>query len=134
MHDPRTQSPFTGAQQLLEPGMIDQFRLSWRLYRDPRVSWIKNVIPVLAALYLFSPIDLVPDFLIGVGQIDDAGIMIALLIATVRMLPKLAPADVVAEHMMDMSGAPRPDTAATWRDPGETVFEGSFQVRDEPGR
>lgn len=136
MSDARTNSAFNGAQQLLEPGMVDQIRLSWRLLRDPRVCWVKNVLPAVAALYVLSPIDLAPDFLPGIGQIDDAGLVVALLLVTVRLLPRLAPAWVVDEHLRDIrGGAPEPtsdgrhdrSTAASGSD--GRIVEGQYRVR-----
>ena len=42
-------------------------------YRD--VS-IKSIVIFLAALaYIISPIDLIPDYILGLGQIDDAAIL-----------------------------------------------------------
>jgi uncharacterized membrane protein YkvA (DUF1232 family) len=124
----RTRSPLRGAERLAEPGTIDQARLTWRLMRDPRVSWIKLAIPLFAALYLISPIDPIPDVLLGIGQIDDLGVAIALAIATMRLLPRLAPAHVVAEHRADLFGnaaAPRADG------PAGPVYDGVFRVRDD---
>ena len=46
-----------------------------------------KVIPVLAGLYLISPIDIVPDFLPGLGQLDDLGVIIAALEFFVRLCP-----------------------------------------------
>ncbi|MBP5204041.1 DUF1232 domain-containing protein [bacterium] len=34
------------------------------------------VLGVIAILYVFSPIDIIPDALIGVGQIDDAAVLV----------------------------------------------------------
>ncbi len=103
MTDRRTDRPLGAAGLLLEPGMLDGLRLAWRLFRDPRVtSRLKTAIPALAALYLLMPIDPIPDLLLGVGQLDDLSVLgIALLLMT-RLLPKLAPADVVDEHLADM--------------------------------
>ena len=42
-------------------------------YRDVAVKSI--VIFVVALTYIISPIDLIPDYIIGLGQIDDAVIL-----------------------------------------------------------
>jgi len=42
-------------------------------YRDISVKSI--VIFVVALAYIISPIDLIPDYIIGLGQIDDAVIL-----------------------------------------------------------
>ena len=42
-------------------------------YRDVSVKSI--VIFVVALAYIISPIDLIPDYIIGLGQIDDAVIL-----------------------------------------------------------
>jgi uncharacterized membrane protein YkvA (DUF1232 family) len=42
-------------------------------YRDLSVKSI--VIFVVALVYIISPIDLIPDYIIGLGQIDDAVIL-----------------------------------------------------------
>ena len=129
MSDTRANNAFSGAQQLLEPGVIDQMRLAWRLLRDPRVSWVKNALPALAALYVLSPIDLAPDFLPGIGQIDDAGLLIALLLVTIRLLPKLAPAGVVDEHLRDIRGDAPAGVRSDWPATDE-VYEGRYRVRE----
>ena len=125
----RTTSPFTGADRLLEPGVLDQARLGWRLFRDPRVPWVKNVIPAFAALYLISPIDPIPDFLIGLGQVDDLGMLIALTLATIRWLPRMAPRAVVEEHLADLQGKSEPPRRTA--DPDGPTYEARYRLRDE---
>ncbi len=77
-------------------------RLAWRLYRDPRVSpRLKKFVPALGLLYLLSPIDLVPDFFLGLGQLDDLGVM-GLIAAASLLLPRFTPASILAEHLRAM--------------------------------
>ncbi len=78
---------------------MDQLILFFKLFRDPAVSWWLKAIPVFAVLYLLSPYDLIPDFLLpGVGEIDD----IVVLILAVSLFNRLAPADRVRAHLRDM--------------------------------
>jgi uncharacterized membrane protein YkvA (DUF1232 family) len=98
----RTTSAFAGAGALLDRGIRDQLRLSWRLLRDERVSALKFALPAFLALYVVSPIDPIPDFLLGLGEVDDLGIVVAGVLLIARILPRLAPGYVVDEHLRDM--------------------------------
>lgn len=123
---------FGGAEAVFEPGTIDQLRLAWRLVRDPRVtSRVKTAVPLIAAAYLLSPIDLVPDFLLGLGQIDDVGVVGVALLVLTRLLPRLAPAAVVDEHRRAMGRAGHfaggEDVAG-----GRAVVDAEFRVHDDP--
>lgn len=131
MASAQARSPLSGAERLADPGAIDQTRLAWRLLRDPRVSAVKYALPLFAVLYVISPIDPIPDFLLGIGQVDDLGILVALVLATTRLLPKLAPAWLVAEHRADLGGSATPDEArgAPGR-AGGPVYDGTYRVRD----
>ena len=66
-------------------------RLAWRLMREPRVLAVTKAIPALAALYVVSPLDFVPDVLPVLGQMDDLGILIMSLKLFLRLCPQ-APA------------------------------------------
>lgn len=75
---------------------LPQFvRLYWRLLRDPRVSMWPKALLVVGILYMLSPLDLVPDVLPVLGQVDD----LVLLIIFCRLFIYLCPADVVREHV-----------------------------------
>lgn len=77
--------------------------LVWQLMADGRVPIYLKFIPVIAALYLLSPLDLIPDFLPIIGQLDDFG----LLIIGLSIFVRLAPADVIEEYLpkdMELEG------------------------------
>jgi uncharacterized membrane protein YkvA (DUF1232 family) len=105
--------------------MFEQIRLAWRLLRDERVSGAKFLLLAILALYVASPIDAIPDLLLGVGQLDDVGIAIALIMVTLRLLPKLAPAEVVEEHLLRMHSSRRGGATQ----PMDHAFDAQFTVR-----
>lgn len=122
----RATAAFAGTSMLLDRGIRDQLRLSWRLLRDERVPAFKFVLPALLALYVGSPIDPIPDFLLGLGQMDDLGVVIGGVLLLARVVPKLAPAHVVDEHVRDM-GLGRVE--ATPNASAEEIFEARFNIR-----
>lgn len=67
---------------LRRPGTLFQ-----ALYRDKRAPLVSKVLPLVALAYLLFPIDLVPDFLVGLGILDDVTIVSLLLAAAIRRLP-----------------------------------------------
>ncbi len=74
--------------------------LTWRLYRDPRVSpGLKRAITVGAFAYVVSPIDVLPDLLLGIGQVDDLGILVGLVFLLSNLLVKFAPEDVLSSYL-----------------------------------
>ena len=64
------------------------------LLKDPRVPRGSKALLVMGALWIASPIDLIPEFIPFLGPLDDA--VVAALI--LRHLLRKAGADVVAEH------------------------------------
>jgi uncharacterized membrane protein YkvA (DUF1232 family) len=62
-------------------------------YRHPRTPWYAKVFAALVVGYVFSPIDPIPDFIPGVGLLDEMVVVpIGVLIAA-----KLIPRDVFEE-------------------------------------
>jgi uncharacterized membrane protein YkvA (DUF1232 family) len=96
---------------------VRTLRLVWRLLNDARVSLFPKVIIPAAILYVLSPIDVLPDVILGLGQLDDLGI-IALAIA---LFVELCPRAIVEEHRRAITaeGAPPPSD--------ENVIEGSYR-------
>ena len=91
-----------GAGRLTDPGVIGQIRLTWRPLRDPRVGGLKYLVSALLALYVISPVDPIPDFLIGLGQLDNVGVAVAGILLCVNLTPRLTRAEVVAKHSRDL--------------------------------
>lgn len=81
---------------------IDQIRLTWRLIRDPRVPLWSKAIPVLVIAYVLSPLDFIPDVIIGLGQLDD----LAIILGGMRMFAAVVPEDIVEQHRAELAGKP----------------------------
>lgn len=69
-------------------------KLLYRLYRDPRVAAVDKGIVLATIGYIVMPVDLVPDFLPFLGQIDD----IYLLALALDRLLNNAGIDVLLDH------------------------------------
>lgn len=70
--------------------VLRQLRLAWRLFWDERVPFWTKLIPIVTLAYLLSPIDLIPDVALGLGQLDDlAAAMIGLMIFIDSVPPEI---------------------------------------------
>jgi uncharacterized membrane protein YkvA (DUF1232 family) len=80
----------------LLPQLPNMGRLCWRLWRDRRVpKYLKGMV-MAALLYVLSPVDLIPGFLVPlIGQLDDA----TLLLLASYLFIRWSPQEVVSEHM-----------------------------------
>jgi len=80
--------------------IMKQARLVWRLLTDPEVPmWVK-LIPPLAILYILSPIDFIPDPVLGLGQLDD----LAILLLGLKLFVELCPGGVVQRYRDQLAG------------------------------
>jgi uncharacterized membrane protein YkvA (DUF1232 family) len=80
--------------------VLKQARLAFRLLRDERVPTATKLVIPATLLYLISPLDLVPDLIPIVGQVDDVMILLLGIVAFI----KLCPAWLVAEHQGSSAG------------------------------
>lgn len=69
-------------------------KLLVKLTRDPRVPTRNKLVFGGVAAYLLLPIDFIPDFIPGIGQIDELALIALGLDAMVNRVPP----EVVAEH------------------------------------
>ncbi len=102
--------------------LVRQFRLAWRLFKDRRVPWGLKLIPPAALIYVLSPIDILPDLGLGLGQLDD----IAIVLLGLKLFIELAPAEVVREHLRALGAK-----ISEWTAEEPSVLEGEFEVREE---
>jgi uncharacterized membrane protein YkvA (DUF1232 family) len=70
-------------------------RLYWRLFRDRRVSIWPKALLVVGVLYVLSPLDLIPDVVPVIGEVDDLVVLIILC----RLFVYLCPPEVVRDHV-----------------------------------
>ncbi|MCL1594948.1 MAG: YkvA family protein [Actinomycetia bacterium] len=69
-------------------------KLLIRLLRDPRVSFRRKALVAAVLLYVVSPIDLIPDFIVGFGKLDD----IVLLSVAIDHLMTGSDQAIIEEH------------------------------------
>ena len=99
-----------------------QFQLAWRLLLDSRIPVATKVIPFGTFAYMISPVDLVPDAILGFGQVDD----LMVLLLGLKMFIDLCPPDIVAEHEAAITGR-----EGVWTPPEETVIDVEPQTPSE---
>ena len=105
--------------------LLEQMRLSWGLMWDPGVPLWTKLIPLVGILYVLSPIDFIPDPILGLGQLDDLGI----LLLGMRTFMHFIPDDIIREHL-----GRRSSTGNEWRivDEEAPAIDAEYEVKDEP--
>jgi uncharacterized membrane protein YkvA (DUF1232 family) len=73
----------------------EQLRLVAGLAGDERIPTGVRLIPPLLVLYLANPIDLVPDFVPVLGQLDD----LLVAIVAIGLLVRFTPIQVIESHI-----------------------------------
>ena len=94
-------------------------RLAIRLLREPSVPFRFKLLPAIAALYVVSPLDFVPDVVPILGQIDD----LTIIAFGVEALVRVAPGTAVQYHR-DAIAQRRPYTPMP---PSATVIDAEFR-------
>lgn len=87
------------SQRTYWPDVVGRFRLGWRLLRDPLVPGWTKLIPLGALAYILLPVDIIPDMFLGLGQLDDLGVLLLGLRAFIAVCPQA----VVLRHQAAMS-------------------------------
>ncbi len=76
---------------------LTQFRVIRRALRHPHVPWYAKLVAGCAVLYVFSPIQLIPNFIPIIGQTDD----VVVVSLGIKFLRKYVPHDVLDECESD---------------------------------
>ncbi len=84
--------------------LFNSFRIAWRLLWDGHVPLSTKIVPMLVGLYILSPIDILPDVIPGLGQVDD----VALFLLGVQAFIAMSPKDLVARLRAEINGDPPP--------------------------
>src|SRR6266481_5233370 len=103
--------------------LVSHVRVTLRLLREPRVPFAFKLIPVLAAGYVISPLDFVPDVLPIIGQLDDIGIVFIALETFLRF----SPVDAVEFHRAAVAEGRRFSPMP----PGGDVIDAEFRRHDD---
>lgn len=91
-------------------------RLILRLMLDKRVPIRSKFIIPLGIIYMLSPIDIIPDFIIGLGWLDD----IFAIVATVILFLLSIPSNILREHLTgERTPSPEQD---------ENIIDGSSRI------
>ena len=81
-------------------GILRDLRLAWHLFRDQQVPIWTKAIPVLSLAYVIWPIDLLADPILGLGQLDDLGV----ILLGMKLFIALCPVAVVRNHRSSVAG------------------------------
>ena len=80
------------------PGLIrtivSNVRLAIRLLREPAVPLVRKAVLGLVAFYFISPLDIIPDVLPIIGEMDD----LAVGLLGLQFFVQLCPPEAVAYH------------------------------------
>lgn len=89
------------------------FKLFWRLFKDRRVGLTPKLLLLVLVAYVVTPVDLLPDLVPGLGQLDD----LLLVFLGLKGFIRLCPPDVVREHVRAIAAN------ETMRGPGRKQYK-----------
>jgi uncharacterized membrane protein YkvA (DUF1232 family) len=69
--------------------------------RHPRTPWYAKLLLLAIVAYAVSPIDLIPDFVPGIGLLDDILLLPVAIALTLRMIPKSVMIECRAHALMN---------------------------------
>jgi uncharacterized membrane protein YkvA (DUF1232 family) len=113
---------------------LRQLRLGWHLFLDPRVNWMAKALPIISAIYVISPVDLIPAIPV-LSSMDD----LAVAFLGLKLFIEFSPPEVVQEHLRRLQQAVgnwEVVNDATKTETGvqrvpEEVIEGDYTVTDD---
>jgi uncharacterized membrane protein YkvA (DUF1232 family) len=89
-------------ERIMRLSLRRKLRLAAALVREPRIPLLVRVLPPALVLYLAMPLDVIPDFIPVIGQLDD----VLVLLVGVAVLLRFTPRAVLEEHLARLEAAP----------------------------
>ncbi len=80
--------------------VIRRVRLAWRLFWDRRVPAAPKLLPLATLAYIVSPVDFLPDIIVGLGQLDD----LTLFLLGIQVFTLICPRAIVEAILEEMEG------------------------------
>ena len=74
-----------------------QLSFAWALFRDPDVPRSAKAILPVTVLYVASPLDIIPDFIPLLGQLDDLVVLTLGLAMVLWLTPRHVVEDLLAD-------------------------------------
>jgi uncharacterized membrane protein YkvA (DUF1232 family) len=65
-----------------------EIMMVWAMLRNPAAPGVAKLVALLAAVYIISPVDIVPDLIPILGWLDDGVVSILLFKLAFKLLPK----------------------------------------------
>ena len=101
--------------------ILHNAQLAWHLLLDRRVGLLlKLIIPGLMLGYLIFPVDLFPDFIPLLGQLDD----LAILALGIKIFIEVCPKDIVREYR----GEARSTSSSAEPNGNEDAIDADYRV------
>ena len=106
--------------------IVRQGRLAWRLFWDSRVPFWTKLIPPAVMVYLFSPLDFIPDSLPILTQLDD----LAIFLIGMKLFIELAPTEIVRQHLAELGARIQEWRVNDGKEESPQIVEGEFEVTE----
>lgn len=68
--------------------LFTQPRAILRALRDKRTPFIARILPIFALIYVFFPLDFIPDIIPFLGQIDDITLAFSIIMYALSLVPE----------------------------------------------
>ena len=82
-------------KQIAKLPLRQELRLARSLFGDSRIPLAVRLLPPALVLYLAMPLDLIPDFVPVLGQLDD----VLIAAAGIVLLLRFAPRSILEDHL-----------------------------------
>ncbi len=91
-------------------GLFDDARTLYAMLRDPefRLDWGTKAKILFALIYFISPIDFIPDFIPGIGYLDDAVVLMLVIRSLGEAVKRYRQLRSTSAKPLVSSGTPKP--------------------------